>query len=223
MDYCRSCDREFRNTAALRQHLQASSLHAYVCLRCLRSFDSSSARKQHILNSSSHNICTDCSPGRDFTTRDALDEHAQAEHNCCTTCNIKFNTPGQLFQHDVAKHNMCETCRMYFDTPSNLKSVRSPILSSTSSDLPLIYSTVSCMSKRIRNVPAATGSLPTNLLYYCIWRLERVNQAQTMITLLGSPSPAIRLICTPATTMVPMTMIPALNSCVQRVRHALIP
>jgi hypothetical protein len=132
MAYCRSCDREFPDTTALRQHLEALSQHAAVCLRCLRSFNSTSARKQRILNSSGHNICTDCSPNRDFITRDLLDEHAEVEHNCCTTCNIKFKTPRQLFQHDVAKHDMCETCQTYFDSPSNLKSVSSLSLSSIS-------------------------------------------------------------------------------------------
>lgn len=130
MPYCRSCDWQFPHTTALRQHLEASSKHAAVCLRCLRSFDSTSAREQHILDSPNHNICANCSPKTDFSTLSLLDEHARVEHNCCTTCNIKFRTQRQLFQHDVAKHDMCETCQRYFDSPSNLKNVRSLNLSS---------------------------------------------------------------------------------------------
>lgn len=95
----------------------------YYCSRCQKSFPSFPAKRQHMKDSPTHNVCHVCSSPPDYPTEEDLDEHLEQEHNICTSCERRFDTPSQLAQHDRAMHNMCMTCRQYFNTAANLKSV----------------------------------------------------------------------------------------------------
>ncbi|KAH8686745.1 hypothetical protein BGZ61DRAFT_453566 [Ilyonectria robusta] len=118
---CDVCDRFFKTSSALRQHLEASQTQHPTCNRHDRIFASWSALQQHIDDSQFHNICDICpDDDSDFPTSDMLYDHKVEEHDYCNECQVQFISSSQLIEHDVSEHNMCETCSRCFATPSNL-------------------------------------------------------------------------------------------------------
>lgn len=149
MVYCDICDRSFKTSSALRQHLEASETQHPTCNRHNRIFASSLALQQHIDDSQSHNVCDICPDDydSDFPTSDILYNHKVEEHDYCNECQVRFIGSRQLIEHDVSEHNMCETCSRYFATPSNLLNVS--ISSSPYADSSLhVASQDTCCKKR---------------------------------------------------------------------------
>ncbi|KAL7955969.1 hypothetical protein V8C34DRAFT_326725 [Trichoderma compactum] len=95
MAFCSTCNRVFKDDAALSMHLRDSKVHgsepaattedavAWKCVRCNTEFDSRDELRTHVLSSEKHFACTACLEGgkwQDFLTKRALKSHIWGKH-----------------------------------------------------------------------------------------------------------------------------------------------
>ncbi|KAL7942831.1 hypothetical protein V8C42DRAFT_140582 [Trichoderma barbatum] len=93
MALCESCNRVFKDDAALSMHLQHSKVHqdpamttpvsTWKCVRCDKDFLSQEELRLHILDSEQHYACMECIENgkwQDFLTNRALQSHIRGKH-----------------------------------------------------------------------------------------------------------------------------------------------
>lgn len=95
MAFCSTCNRVFKDDAALSMHLRDSKAHysepaatteeeaAWKCVRCETEFDSREELRMHVLSSEKHFACVACLEGgtwQDFLTKRALKSHIWGKH-----------------------------------------------------------------------------------------------------------------------------------------------
>ncbi|KAK4082264.1 uncharacterized protein Triagg1_2076 [Trichoderma aggressivum f. europaeum] len=95
MAFCSTCNRVFKDDAALSMHLRDSKVHdsesaattqeavAWKCVRCETGFDSKEELRMHVLSSEKHFACVACLEGgewQDFLTKRALKSHIWGKH-----------------------------------------------------------------------------------------------------------------------------------------------
>lgn len=92
------------------------------CHRCDRHFKNSRAIHQHIEYSSTHNFCNWCR--LDFNTSEGLDNHNDEEHYWCSICEEFFISEPAYDAHLEEEHPYyCDDCEQDFDGQSQLNSV----------------------------------------------------------------------------------------------------
>ncbi|PNP56124.1 hypothetical protein THARTR1_03649 [Trichoderma harzianum] len=94
MAFCSTCNRAFKDDAALSMHLRDSKVHdpesavtaedaGWKCVRCETEYDSQDELKKHVLLSEKHFACAACLEGgkwQDYLTKRALKSHIWGKH-----------------------------------------------------------------------------------------------------------------------------------------------
>lgn len=122
--YCKQCNRDFVNWAAIQQHWRDSFSHesSEFCSSCSTWWPSSKSFKAHLNDPDYHNTCPYCNTDvvGDKTTLDAhitihttcpiqgcgkvfqpsqLEDHLRYAHLYCRKCNQTFRSQGELVGH----------------------------------------------------------------------------------------------------------------------------
>lgn len=95
LELCRSY---LRSTFVLRLEIMPPSTNNLPhCRRCDRSFRSTSALQQHVTNSASHHVCTECR--KDCASARGLHDHQRLKHTYCSECSRVFRNDNDLQNH----------------------------------------------------------------------------------------------------------------------------
>ncbi|KZT67387.1 hypothetical protein DAEQUDRAFT_746186 [Daedalea quercina L-15889] len=111
---CVRCERRFKDSEALAEHLRASQAH-HICGTCVVDFPLRANLVQHYLFSPAHNYCKQCDTHH--ASPPALIRHFEAAHNQCLLCGLCFATVKDLGEHYHHTHWTCIECRHVCGTP----------------------------------------------------------------------------------------------------------
>ncbi|KAH9974046.1 hypothetical protein BGW80DRAFT_1458600 [Lactifluus volemus] len=124
---CTTCNRVFKDTAALDQHVEAK--HVVLCQPCNRKYKSQSALDQHWRASTAHPNCPICEAGAPDTN--ALAETLTRQHianahpkpSRVRQCIVGFATEVELTAHNSELHSelQCRICDAQFPSEEVLR------------------------------------------------------------------------------------------------------
>ena len=110
---CDACDKSFKNSGALRNHVKATSKQSsYKCALCVKSFKRKCGLLKHgieIHPGENLFFCEVCKKSCKTFYRDSILEHHMKIHSgdnqfCCYICYSVFTTSSELNLHLVTKH-----------------------------------------------------------------------------------------------------------------------